>query len=140
MTKLNDQDSYSPQSGLYEYRNVYYKYKRNSTSKFIDIDIQNADECFLDTEPLEKTECVSDACYISYEIREGLSPLSSCSGNALDMSTLDTDTTECTETTFVVAASKAGQDKLQRVFTNTVQQIKTIVTLEKEQQLVTNAL
>ena len=103
-----------------------YKYPRDSSSKFIDIDIQNADECFLDTEPLSTTECdpsgcSSDAadcnCEIFYEIRENLSSLSSCSGNALDMSTLDTDTTQCTDAVFVVAASKTGQEsKVEKVF------------------------
>ena len=101
-----------------------YKYPRNSSSKFIDIDIQNADECFLDTEPLSTTECIpsgcsSDAadCNCEYEIRENLSSLSSCSGNALDMSALDTDTTQCTDAIFVVAASKTGQEyKSQRTF------------------------
>ena len=103
----------------YQDRHVIYKYKRNSSSKFIDIDIQNADTCFLDTEPLSTTECIpstcsSDAadcnCHTFYEIREDLSSLSSCSGNALDMSALDTDTTQCTDAVFIVAASKAGQE------------------------------
>ena len=104
----------------YQDRHVIYKYKRNSSSKFIDIDIQNADKCFLDTESIITSSacpmCTSDAtatdcsCYNFYKIREGLSPLSSCSGSALDMSTLDTDTTQCTDAIFVVAASKTGQE------------------------------
>ena len=102
-----------------------YKYPRNSTSKFIDIDIQNADECFLDTEPIQTCSTTENGCPTEqptcvrciYEIREDLSPLSSCSGNALDMSTLDTDTTECTDDVFVVTASKEGQEyKTQRTF------------------------
>ncbi len=104
-----------------------YKYNRSSSSKFIDIDIQNADECFFDDEPILAT-CIQAAIgcppeqpdcglHCPYEIREGLSPLSSCSGNALDMSTLDTDTTECTDDIFVVAASQTGQEyKPQKTF------------------------
>ena len=109
----------------YRYDKKIYKYKRTIDSKFIDIDIQNADECFLDQEPqseeicreigcLDKSDC--NTCSTSYTMRESLSPLSSCSGNALDMSTLDTDTTECTDDVFVVAASKTDQDKVQRAF------------------------
>ena len=52
-------------SSLRGYQN-FYEYKRSNTSKFIDIDIQNADECFLDTEPETTTVqecplCASDA-------------------------------------------------------------------------------
>ncbi len=93
-----------------------YKYNRSSSSKFIDIDIQNADECFFDDEPILK-ECSQPPIDCVYEIREGLSPLSSCSGKALDMSTLDTDTTECTDDIFFVVASQTGQEyKPQKTF------------------------
>ena len=122
-------------------QHIIYKYKRNSSSSFIDIDIQNADECFLDTDP--PTIClpdpgdqsdpgrpsaiinvdVDDSCFSTYGMRKSLSPLPSCSGNALaldisaldtdttDISALDTDTTQCTDEVFVVAASKKGQEK-----------------------------
>ena len=117
---------FNDNSENYQDQHITYKYKRNSSSKFIDIDIQNADECFFDAEPLSTIECYpsgcsSDAadcnCHTFYEIREDLSSLSSCSGNALDMSTLDTDTTQCTDAVFVVAASKTGQEsKVEKVF------------------------
>ena len=103
-----------------------YKYKRSSSSKFIDIDIQNADECFFDDEPIVSVitscpDCTSGvttcACSYSYHIQEGLSPLSSCSGKALDMPTLGTDTTECIDDVFFVAASQTSQEyKLQKTF------------------------
>ena len=107
-------------------RPIYnYKYKRSSSSKFIDIDIQNADECFLDTEPIqtctligcptEEPNCQINQC--TYTIKDSLDSLPSCSANALDMSTLDTDKTQCTDDVFVVAASKEGQEyKKQRAF------------------------
>ena len=111
------------------YGGYVYKYKRSSSSKFIDIDIQNANECFLDIEPTgietciectpTATNCVSGCSITSYKIRDNLSPLPSCSGNALDMSALDTDTTKCTDDIFVVTASKEGRGreyKLQRTF------------------------
>ncbi len=93
-----------------------YRYPRGSKAKFIDIDIQNADECFLDQDPVpigetcsgcsENSEGCTSSCHTEYGIREGLSPLPSCRGNALDMSTLDLDITICTDDIFVVAASK----------------------------------
>ena len=94
----------------YQDQHITYKYKRNSSSKFIDIDIQNADECFFDAEPtigITCPSCESGAtdCICPYTMNEDLSPVSSCSGNALDMSTLDTDTTQCTDANFVVIAS-----------------------------------
>ena len=67
----------------------------------------------MDTEPVQTCENTTNC---TYEVNEDLSPLSSCSGNALDMSTLDTDTTKCTDDVFIVAASKEGQDKIQRTF------------------------
>ena len=91
-----------------------YKYPRSSSSKFIDMNIQNADECFLDTQPVETCQTNPNDC--TYEIRENLSALSSCNGNALDMSTLDKDKTQCTDDVFVVAASKTGQNKMQQAF------------------------
>ena len=115
---------FNDNSENYQDQHITYKYKRNSSSKFIDIDIQNADECFLDTEPIIGITCPSCApgatdCSCgppSYEINENLSPLSSCSGDALNMSTLDTDTTQCTDANFVVIASKAGQEKIYEIF------------------------
>ena len=143
----------------YQDQRIIYKYKRNSSSKFIDIDIQNADTCFFDSSPLKTTTCyyingcppdaknckcftrneealnnncppgieecskvtecsspdscspsaTNCSCSTSIKMRKNLSPLPSCSGKALDMSTLDTDTTQCTDTVFFVAASKTGQ-------------------------------
>ena len=108
----------------YQDQHITYKYKRSSSSKFIDIDIQNADECFFDAEPIIGRSCPSCApgatdCSCSdpvYAMNENLSPLSSCSGDILDMSTSDTDSTQCTDATFVVIASKTGQDKIYEIF------------------------
>ena len=93
-----------------------YKYPRQSRSKFIDIDIQNVDTCFLDQEPISNQMCTKigcpesdpdcNSCWTEYEIREDVSALPSCRGNALDMSALDLDTTECTDAVFAIAVSK----------------------------------
>lgn len=103
-----------------------YKYKRDSSSQFIDIDIQNANACFFDSEPQKSCNetqhwCPEEEqdCNCFYEIRENLSPLPSCSGKAYDMSTLDRQTTECTVDVFVVAASNGYQeDKREFTFYN----------------------
>lgn len=91
-----------------------YKYKRASSTKFIEIDILKTDQCFFDTEPIRgvgpcllgcraEEDCSCDNYH--YAIREDLSPLPSCSGKVYDMGTLDTNMTNCTDNVFVVAAS-----------------------------------
>ena len=101
---------------------LVYKYKRNSASKFLDIDIQNADECFFDDQPLAATleiacpDDVSDCGGTSYTMREDVTPLSSCTGNAFDMATLDTNQTACTYDVFLLAARQTNKERIQQAF------------------------
>ena len=100
----------------YRFGQQIYRYPRESRSKFIDIDIENVDECFLDQNPISSEMCTTmgcsesnpdcNTCWTEYQIREDISPLSSCNDNALDMSEIDLDTTECTEDIFAIAVSK----------------------------------
>lgn len=102
----------------YPIRNIY-KYKRNSSPKFIDINIQNVDECFLDTNPLINNtcpECPSCHCPIDYQVNKDLNPLPFCNGNIFDMSTLDMNISQCTDANFVVIASKKGQAQTYEIF------------------------
>ena len=92
------------------YKEVY-KYKRNSSTKFIDIDILNADKCFFDDQPnIETSEIYPDSLQVT--IRENLEPLSSCGGKIFDMGTLDTDITQCTDAIFLVATPYLTPDPL----------------------------
>ena len=97
-----------------------YKYKRTSSTKFIEMDILKADECFFDSEPIRNygdcPQVEGSSCdYYYYEIRENLSPLPSCSGNVYDMGTLDIDMTKCTDDIFLVVTE--GQEaKTQTAF------------------------
>lgn len=92
-----------------DYNSIYYKYDRASSSKFIDVNIQNVKSemrCFFDDQPVVDCSDVwcdpdcDDSCpyyYTTYHFRDNLTPLDSCNGNVYDMSALDTDITECTD-------------------------------------------
>ena len=111
-----------------DYDIIYYKYNRTSHSKVIDVNIQNVTSgmrCFFDDQPVETSEefCTEMACPdddpncntcgmdTTYDFRDSLTPLDSCNGNVYDMTTLDTDTTECTDAIVLFGFAVNSEDE-----------------------------
>lgn len=105
---------------------IYYKYDRTSSSKFIEVNMQNIPStirCFFDDQPVVTDEeyctkigCPEDdpdcnTCYShkTYDFRD--QPLSSCNGNVYDMTALDTDTTKCTDAIVLFGFALNSEDE-----------------------------